>query len=383
MGTHAQNITLVGGGHTHVQVLRDFAADSPTDMVLTMVVDTPIAVYSGMVPGFVAGQYRARELEIDVAALARQAGAHVIIARAVAIDTGRRVIDVAGQPPVSYDLASFDIGAAVAGGDLPGVREHALPTRPIGEFVRRVDEILKRARAQTSPETFRVVVVGGGAGGVELAFTIEQRLKHETEKQARVVLLEGGPRILAGYASSLARRVTRRGESRGIAIRCDEQVVAVHGDAVELTDGMSVPFDALLWATGARSQPLFRDSGVATDDRGFARIRSTLQLEEHDNLFAVGDCATLVDHADTPKAGVYAVRQGPVLTANLRATLQGARLRSYEPQRHFLTLLNLGDGAAVGTKWGLSFEGRWVMKLKDRIDRRFVGRFPSPQGRPR
>ena len=149
---------------------------------------------------------------------------------------------------------------------------------------------------------------------------------------------------------------------------------------LELAGGERVPADAVVWAAGPASRELVRASALPADGRGFARARATLQLEGFDELFAVGDCATLVEHPHTPKAGVYAVRQGPVLARNLRAALAGRPLERYRPQRDFLTLLNLGDGRALGAKWGLSFEGRWVMALKDRIDRRFVERFRGRGG---
>ena len=103
---------------------------------LTVIVDRPIAVYSGMVPGLVAGQYRRDELEIDVWPLARRAGARTVVARATGVDAAERRILLDGRPPLAYDTASFDVGSTVSGLDLPGVREHALPTRPIAELVR-------------------------------------------------------------------------------------------------------------------------------------------------------------------------------------------------------------------------------------------------------
>jgi NADH dehydrogenase FAD-containing subunit len=155
-------------------------------------------------------------------------------------------------------------------------------------------------------------------------------------------------------------------------------VVGAAENAVLLAEGSRAPFDLLLWVTGAVSQPLFRESGLPVDGRGFVLVRSTLQVEGHDNLFATGDCATLIDHRATAKAGVYAVREGPYLSDNLVAFLNGRRLRVYTPQDDFLALINLGDGTAIGSKWGVSFHGRWVMRLKDRIDRRFVRRFQVP-----
>ena len=104
-----RELVLVGGGHAHVQVLRRLAMDPPLRTRVTVVVDTPIAVYSGMVPGFVAGQYRREELEIDVLPLARRAGARVILAPMTGLDTRRRRIRLAGRPSIPFDVASLDV----------------------------------------------------------------------------------------------------------------------------------------------------------------------------------------------------------------------------------------------------------------------------------
>ena len=376
-----RDLVLVGGGHAHVQVLRRLAMDPPPRTRLTVVVDTPVAVYSGMVPGFVAGQYRADELEIDVLPLARRAGARVIMAAATGIDVASRRLLLEGRPPLAYDRVSFDIGSTVAGLDLPGVRRHALPTRPIGRFVERLAAVLEAARRDPDGR-LQVVIVGGGAGGVELAFCLESRLRG-AGGDVGVTLLEGGERILRGYPDSLARRVERHAAERGVRIVTGRWVAAVEADAVLLEDGERLTSAITVWVTGAVSQPLFRASGLPVDERGFVLVRPTLQVEGHDELFAVGDCATLIEQPATPKAGVYAVRQGPLVGANLAASLTAGELRTYRPQGDFLTLLNLGDGAALGAKWGLSFGGAWVMRLKDHIDRGFMRHFQvlTPDGR--
>ncbi|MCI0546180.1 MAG: selenide, water dikinase SelD [Candidatus Rokubacteria bacterium] len=367
------DVVLVGGGHAHIQVLRSWAMRPVPGVRLTVVVDRSIAAYSGMVPGFVAGQYALEDLEIDVRPLALRAGARCIVSRAVGLDPGERTILLEDRPPLRYDTAAFDVGSTVAGLDLPGVREHALPTRPIGEFVRRVDaEVLARARGRPR---FRLIVVGAGAGGVELAFAFRTRLAREGVRDVSVLLLELADRILPGSPRGTARRVERNARARGIEIRCGARVAALQPGELRLAGGDVLAGDAVVWVAGAASLPIFRDSGVATDARGFVRIRPTLALEAHDDVFAVGDCASLENAPDLPKAGVYAVRQGPVLTANLRARLTGRPLERYRPQRDFLSLLNLGDGRAIGSKWGLSAEGRAVFTLKDWIDRRFVRRF--------
>jgi NADH dehydrogenase FAD-containing subunit len=142
-----------------------------------------------------------------------------------------------------------------------------------------------------------------------------------------------------------------------------------------LEGGGRVAADLVIWATGAAPPDLVRDSPLERDAGGFARVRSTLEVVGAPDLFAAGDCAALEDHPWVPKAGVYAVRQGPVLEANLRARLRGDALRAYRPQREFLALINLGQRRALGTKWGIALAGRWVWCAKDRIDRRFVRRF--------
>ncbi len=380
--TRDRDLVLVGGGHAHVQVLRRLAMAPPPRTRPTLVVDTPVAVYSGMVPGFVAGQYRAEELEIDCLPLARRAGARIIVAAATGIEPADRRLLLDGRPPLAYDLLSFDIGSTVAGQELPGVRRHAIPTRPIGRFVERLDGLLAGAR-QRQGGRLEVVVVGAGAGGVELAFCLEHRLR-QGGVDAAITLLDGGERVLRGYPDRLARRVEAQAAERGLRLVLGRRVAAVERDAVLLAEGERLTSAITIWVTGAVSQPLFRESGLPVDERGFVRVRPTLQVEGHDDLFAVGDCATLIEHPETPKAGVYAVRQGPLVGANLVASLTGRELLPYRPQGDFLTLLNLGDGDALGTKWGLSAGGPWVMRLKDWIDRRFMRRFQmlTPDGLP-
>lgn len=366
----AHELVLVGGGHAHVQVLRGLAMRPLPGAYVTLVVDDPIAVYSGMVPGFVAGQYRRDELEIDVRALAHRAGADVVIARATGVVANERRIEAEGRAPIHYDTVSFDVGSLVAGLDLPGAREFALATRPIGRFVASIDAAIARMRRDGRA---RVVVCGAGAGGVELSFALRARLVREGLRDAVITLVDAAPRLLPSLAERVGERVEREARARGIALRLGTRAAAVEPDALVLEIGERIPFDALIWATGAASQSLFTASALPTDERGFVCVRATLQIEAHDALFAVGDCARF--EPDLPKAGVYAVRQGPYLDHNLRARVTRSALRAYRPQRDFLVLLNLGDGAALGTKWGRAVVGPRVFAWKDRIDRCFVERF--------
>ncbi len=374
--TNQHEMVLIGGGHAHVQVLEAFRQDPPANTRLTVVADDPVAMYSGMAPGFVAGQYTREELEIDVRPLARLANAEVIVARCERVDPESQLLHLAGRESLRYDVASFNIGSTVLGLDLPGVRQHALATRPLKRLVAGIADLVAKARAHEGENPFQVVVVGAGVGGVELAFVTAARLEEDSGRPVQVTLIDSRERILPRYPRALVRRIERLSGKRGIVVRNAVRVAAIDDEGVTLDSGESLPADAVLWVTGPTSHDVFtQSSGIKTDQRGFAVMRSTLQLDGYDNLFAVGDCGTLIDYPQTPKAGVYAVREGPYLADNLKAFVAGEPLREYVPQGDFLTLLNLGRGYAVGAKWGFTFGGKWVMRWKDSIDRKFMARF--------
>ncbi len=365
------DLLLLGGGHTHVQVLRRWMMRPLPGVRLTLVADRAAAVYSGMVPGCVAGDYRPEEAEIDLVPLARRAGAGVVLARITRIDPEARCVELEGRAPLVYDVASLDVGSSVRGLDLPGVADHVLATRPISAFLARVGE---RVREKEALGSVRVAVVGGGAAGFEVALTLAARLR-SAAVEPQITLLSSAPEILPRRSPGLARRARREAERRGVAVRCGVRVVAVEKTAVLLEGGERLECDLAVWATGAAPPSIVGDSPLPHDADGFVRVRSTLQVVGYDSLFAVGDCAALDCNPGLPKAGVYAVREGPVLDANLRALLSGGALRRFRPQRRFLALLNLGGHEALGEKWGRVFAGPTAWRLKDWIDRRFMRRF--------
>jgi len=372
MRNGATRVLLIGAGHAHIEVLRRACLRPQPRARLLLVVDCNPSLYSGMLPGLVAGQYRAADLSIDAVALACKAGAEVVLEAVRRVDAGRGRVETASGRELAYDVASLDVGSGVAGGDLPGVAEHALAVRPIQRLVAGVDALIARARAASAHEPFRLLVVGAGAGGVELAFCFEARLRAETRRSAEVTLLDRAGAILPGASSSLVRRVARAARRRGIRLELGAVVAELERGQARLAGGRSLAFDAAIWSPGPAAHPFLAESGLPVDESGFLRVHPTFQVEGSGSLFAVGDCASL---PGMQKAGVYAVRAGPILAENLRRLPEGRALRAYRPQRGFLSLLNLGDGTAIGVWRGISFEGRSGMRLKDRIDRGFVERY--------
>ncbi|MGE3675929.1 MAG: FAD-dependent oxidoreductase, partial [Polyangiaceae bacterium] len=313
---------------------------------LTLVTDRGDAVYSGMVPGLVAGDYSREEISIDLARLAGRAGAQLIQSAATQVDAGRRQICFADRPPIRYDVASLDVGSRVLGWRLPGVKQFALATRPIAKLTRDLHQRLTQLRGAR-----RLCVVGGGAGGVELAFCCQARLA-ALGLDAAITLVDVAPQILVGYPDALRERVLELAKARGIRFALGRNVVEVLEGGVKLETGEVVAADLVLWVAGAAPTALLEASSLPKDPRGFALCDHQLRVQGHTDLFAVGDCAVQQDHSWVPRAGVYAVRQGPVLDHNLRAVLERAPLQSYTPQRDYLSLLNLGGGVALGSKWG-------------------------------
>lgn len=367
-GHAPRRLVLVGGGHAHVQVLRAWAKRPVRGVQLSLVTDQLSAVYSGMLPGYIAGQYFYKEITIDLVRLAEQAGASLIHAPATQIDARARQIILRDRPPLGYDVASINVGSTSLGAELPGVHRHALTTRPIGTLAEAVPQRLLELKHGA-----QICVVGGGVAGVELAFCCQAWLtKHAVG--ARVALLDAG-QLLPEHPPELRRRVIFHAARRGVTLRTQCRVREVKPEAVMLQSGEELRADLVLWCAGAAPSPLILNSDLATDERGFLMCDVALQADSAEGLFAAGDCAVQRGNEWVPRAGVYAVRQGGVLNHNLRAYLAGSALRCYVPQGEYLILLNLGDGEALGTKWGRVVEGAWVWRLKDWIDRRFVERF--------
>jgi selenide, water dikinase len=372
-------VVLVGGGHTHVEVLRRWS-QHPGEAQLTVVLDSPTALYSGMVPGYVAGDYRREDFSIDVAGLARRAGGEVILGEARLIDCEARLVHLAAggtATRVTYDIASLNVGCVMKHLDVPGVRTHALPLRPIRLFLHALETRLSGLRwAPGAPP--QIAVVGAGAAGVELAFALAARLTR-AGREARVTLVHHGD-PLGGYPPGTVERVLGAFAERGLQLCGGVTVSEVTAREVIFTDGSSCRADLVIWATGAAPPPLVIDSpSLPRDGRGFVTVRPTLEVAGQSGLFGAGDCVSIVGHPRLPKAGVYAVREAPILYANLRASLSERGLRTYSPQKRFLSLLSLGDGTAIASWGGLAVRGSVVGRIKDWNDRRWVHRF-APAG---
>lgn len=366
-----KRLILLGGGHAHVKVLADLAERPLAGWDVHMVSPYRRQIYSGMLPGWVAGHYSIDACAIELDTLAARGAVAFHSTAGIALDLERNELLCADGRCMRFDMLSIDTGPMPALDRLPGSAEHALPIRPIEQFVAAwpalVDRILGRCRR------FDLAIVGAGAAGVELAFAIQRRAIRDGWSHLRIALvgpddmpLEGSPRALRelALASMVHRGIAWHGSSRAKRIDID-RIVRERGEPVH--------FDACVVVTGAAAPAWPAASGLATDERGFIRVRPTLQSVSHPHVFAAGDIAAYPQAR--PKSGVYAVRSGAILAQNLRAACTGARLRDWTPQTRALYLISTGDNNALASWGSLTWSGRWLWYLKDWIDRRFMRRF--------
>ena len=357
------NLLLVGGGHAHVAVLADWIRRGPPPSVRTVLLTPERHLrYSGMVPGWLAGQHGRDEGLVDCAALAARAGVEWVQGRCVAFDPVGRSVTTDSGKSIAFDCASLDTGGVGRGAALLGDDPRLLDVRPITAFAERIAAM---------PAPARVVVAGGGAGGVELAFAL--RNLAGADPRPEVVLVTGADRLLPGFAEAVRSRVARALIRQGIALHLAEARF-VQG-AIMAGDTALEPADLIIAATGSAAPAWVRGSGLAVDAQGFALVDAQQRSLSHPHIFAAGDVAARADRA-LAHSGVHAVKAGPVLAANLRAVLEGeAPQHSYRPRRHSLYLINTGDGSAIASFGPLAAEGRWVLALKHRIDKGWIATY--------
>jgi selenide,water dikinase len=377
-----RRVVLVGGGHAHLEVLRA-AARRPFGAELVLVSPDPAQLYSGMMPSQLAGRRPEAALAFDLPALCRAAGARFVEAAAARVEAGAAGGAVhAGGHALEGDVLSLDVGAVPAALDVPGARAHAHAVRPLARWralAARADALFGAA-APADGGPVPVCVVGGGAAGVELSLALLARAA-VAGRAVHVTLVEGGPDVLPSWGPA-GLRVRRLLEGRGVRVCTGREVAAVEADAVWLADGARVPSALTVWVTGAAAHPLVRASGLPADASGFLCVDATLRAADGRAVWGAGDCIALAGAPWVPKAGVYAVREAPVLAHNLRAALAGGRPRRYRPQRDFLAALDTADGRAFLRWRGLVARGRWALALKDAIDGRFVRRYQPPYAGP-
>jgi selenide,water dikinase len=358
-----RDLVLIGGGHAHALVLKMWGMNPLPGVRLTIINPDPVVPYTGMLPGFIAGHYLHDEIMIDLVRLARHADARLIFGRATGIDRIARRVEISDLSPVAFDIASIDVGITSDLASVPGFSQFAVAAKPLGQYADRWESFVSAC-----PRKPRIVVVGAGLGGAELALSSMHRLR-QAGSDPQISLLESRSVAMQGIAKRARKALLARLSQAGIDLVTNVQVAQIRASSVVLSDGSEIASDFTLAVAGARPHGWLAHLGLS-HEKGFLNINSALQTSDP-SIFAAGDCAAM-SSSPRPKAGVFAVRQASVLATNLGASLSGRRLKAYRPQRDYLKLIATGGKEAIADKWGQSLEGRWLWKIKDKIDRRFM-----------
>ena len=375
----SKQLLLVGGGHSHVTVIKQLGMRPIPGVKVTLVTPSLKTAYSGMLPGCIAGHYQASDIYIDLAKLCQAAGIDWVLDEICGVDPRQQTVTFSHRPSLQYDVLSLDVGITPDTRGLSGDAHLITPVKPIASFIDRWQDCLQRLTPEDS-----IAIVGGGAASVEIALAIATALTSKRGAQAEagetggpcqdIHLISASEHLLPEAPSRVRRAIIRALDRYGVRLTTGVHVTSYEHRVLRGANGASIPASEVIWATGARPMPWLGGSGLDLDEHGYVLVAPTLQSVSHPSVFAAGDTATM-EMDPRPKAGVYAVRQGPILAANLRAYLESQSLNSYKPQSQHLALIALGEQRAIGFRSGVSFSGHWVWRMKDRIDRRFLAQF--------
>lgn len=381
-----QKLLLIGGGHSHAIALRAWGLNPLPNVDVTLVSDVEQTPYSGMLPGHVAGFYSYEETHINLRELAKFAGAKLICDHAIGLDTNSHKI-FCERHQLEYDCLSFDIGSTPQAINVPGARKYAIPAKPVPTFLNAWYE-LKQQLASNPQQPLSIAIVGGGAGGVELALNMQTCLRAISQDRniPEIHLVHRGKQLLSGHNDWVSNKLTKILRRRGVKLYLQQEVTQVLADRIICQSllprlpqpNLEIKSDKIFWVTQAAAPKWIKQSQLKTDKQGFILVRNTLQSISHDNIFAAGDIATMIDY-QRPKAGVFAVRQGQPLFNNWQNVLTGQALQEYIPQDKYLALIGTGDKKAIASWSSFGWRSSFLWWLKDYIDRKFMNQFKKAQ----
>lgn len=367
MGKH---LVLVGGGHAHLTSLKALLTFKNRGHQVTLINLSSYHYYSGMGPGLLSGIYQPWEVRFHVKRLAENQGATFIKDKVIKIDPDQKLLLLSSGETVTYDVVSFNTGSEVPMESLttsPG--ENVMPVKPIINLL-RIRHLLIEAIKEN--KVMNLVVIGGGPAGTEISANL-WRLFQENRGKGKITLL-GGRRLLGDAPDKVRSLVLNSLVDRGMTVIEGTYAKAIDSGVVTLSDGRKVFFDVALVAIGTRPPSLFRDSGLPTSVDGGLLVNAHLQCVRYADIFGGGDCVSL-EGQSLARVGVYAVRENPILYHNLLAALEGGNMLTFEPQKFFLLILNMGNGQGIFWKKNWVWKSRLAFLFKNYIDRKFMRKF--------
>jgi selenide,water dikinase len=377
-----KQLVLVGGGHSHLAVLKQFGMNPVPGLGLTLIsreIETP---YSGSLPGYISGIYERDDIHIDLRPLAQFAGARLIQSEITRIDFEQKIIHCDGRPTIEFDLISLNIGSKPNAIKIPGAKEFAIGIKPIDKFLVHWQQLYADMLSAIGSESksYRFLIVGGGPASVELAFAVQQRIHRKLKMRnyknspLEISIVTADKEVLKFHNSKVRHFVKATLATRGIEVLLEHEVIKFGDGKIHCNNERVIEADSMIYATGASIPSWPEECGLAIGDDGFIEVNDFLQSTSHEFVFAAGDAATIKGEP-RPKSGVYAVRQGKPLAENLQRFATARNLKPFSPQKHALALINLGNKKAIASRNNLFFQGRSVWSLKHSIDTAFIRKY--------
>lgn len=359
-----KKLLLVGGGHSHLYILKRLQQASLQGVEVTLLSPDPYQYYSGMFSGYAEGLYSIDDIRVNLVKLAKQAGVKWVQGAVTSIDPNQKTILTASGDIVVYDVISFDIGSLTAGIHLLEAPQIKSRIKPNYHFIDVID------RARTSR---KVVIVGGGAAGIEIALSLTA---WREKKDIKVpITLISATRLLAQERHKTSSKIENIVKSRGIQLIPHTKVNKVQENSLLTSTKNKIDFDQLIWLTGPKSHDLFKTSKLPVDKEGYLLVEDTLQVKEYPSIFGAGDCISIRQYPNIPKVGVYAVKQGPILFKNIEGFLTEGDGERYIPQKQYLSILSTGHKKGLVLYRNFHFYSSWAWKLKNRIDSKFIQKY--------
>jgi selenide,water dikinase len=370
-----RHILLAGGGHAHAVALRNLVKRPPDAGIrLTLVSPTTHNLYSGALPGVIAGHWQAEAIGVPLQPLCQAAGVEFLRDKIVMIDPGGCTATLESGKTIPFDLASLDIGSGIRPLDAEAGHDMIVPIRPITPFLDQWHSSLARIKAGSVPPA--VIVAGAGLAGIEVALAIHFRLQQEGIPAARTLLVDPGPQIAASSSGALRKKLGRALQTSGISLALQTRIQTVRGHTVVFSSGAETQAALIVNCAGSAPHDWISETDLTTVG-GRIEVDACLRSSSHPHIWAAGDTSHFKPDPLAP-AGVFAVRAGSVIAENIRRYSGNGPLSEFHPQSDYLKLVSLGERRAIAEKFGLTLEGGWVWQLKKYIDFSFLREHSLP-----
>jgi len=369
-------IVLAGAGHANIQCLKMMAMKPLEGVSVILISDGDVAPYSGMLPGYMMGLYTEEEIHFNLWKLASQAGVVFVRDRITQIDSENCMVRFASdRAPILYDVLSLNIGITPKSVNQIIESEHVIKLKPISKLLPKWNSVLEKLPS-LPPQ--RIAIIGGGPAGIETTSAIISKI-NSFNRNDQVSLIHSNENLLTDFPQKAQAIVIQEMLQKGVKVLTKTPVTKIDHQKIYSHEEFVGEYDFIFLATDAEAPEIFKLSKLPTNETGFLKVNAKLQVDEFPNIFGAGDCIHF-SPSPLPKAGVFAVREGMVLSNNIRKFVtkkSQSTILDYIPQKNFLKLIHLSSTRILASRgnWAIASSLFWIWKKF--IDVRFMKRFGS------